>query len=133
MSRHIFFWYQWCVNDTTVFIRTQLSKRGDSFSHVMLLVPVLASCIKAPFCLSAWDDWNEDKHDFFDHVMLVLASHNTVGLIKNSIEFVRSIWSNWDATWLFQSFDTCYRTNTNAFWQEQSVFIQAVLQHHTSL
>ena len=42
------------------------------------------------FCLLGQDNSNKVQHDIFGHVMPVLASHDTDGIINSTIAFVSS-------------------------------------------
>ena len=53
------------------------------------------------FAKSRWLE--EGATWLFGHVLPVLASHDTDGIIKSTIVFVSSWSSKWDTTWLFLS------------------------------
>ena len=67
-------------------------------------MPLLVLSV-ASFYLLGQGDWDKMQHDS-GHMMLVLASQYTDGIIKSTIIFVSLRWPTWDATWLFQSFHT---------------------------
>ena len=50
----------------------------------------------AIFCLLGQDDRNKVQHDFIDHMMLVLASHDTDDILSSMNAFVNLILSKWD-------------------------------------
>ena len=73
---------------------------------------ILITLSMPQFCLLGQDNWNKVQHAFSAHVITVLASHGSDAIINSStITFISSTWSNWNATWLFQSFDTFGTTN----------------------
>ena len=48
----------------------------------------------APFCLPGQDDWNKVQHAFHGHVMPMLASYDTDGIIKSTAALlVQDVWN----------------------------------------
>ena len=79
----------------------------NEMQHEHNVMPMALSI--APLYSLGQDDWNNVQHHFFGHVMPLMpvsVSCDANSVISDTIPFHRSRWSKWDATWLFQSFDT---------------------------
>ena len=103
-----------CIsNGTIMFIGWRQLKQGVTwFFWSCDVVGISASIMTlmvlslAPFCLLAWDNWNEAQHHFFDYLTpLVLASPHPDRFVNGTIAFLRPSWLKWSETWHFWSCD----------------------------